>query len=139
MVLAERLHVAEPVAIQIRVGARPQAQPLPIGPVAEIVPARMARPRKIRHLVLDIPRTLEPLPPHFIQVGHRVPVREGHAAALHLTMKRGPLFNRQAVEGQVVRLQRDRGVQVGQPAGGRLPRKPVDEVQVHRRQTGVAR
>ena len=119
--------------------ARPEAEPIAVAPVHEVVPARLSRPRPIRDLVLLVARLRHSALRPLVHRRLYVVVRLRHAPMVDVVRQLGPLLNRQRVQRHVLRRQPNRLLQSLLPAFQRLIRQPVDEVEVDAREASLAR
>ena len=125
-------HVPPAPAVQVAVGAGPDAPPVRAAPVADVVPAAGVRRRRPswRSRTSRSPAAAERRVGGQVAVGHRVVVgRPGARRGARARASRVPGRQRQAVDADVVGPGRQRGVQRGRPVGVRLPRRAEDEVE----------
>ncbi len=133
------LHVPPPHSPQMRVGTWPDTPPATPSPVRQVVPAPgTLASSPVRDLVPVVAGVGEHTVGELVLVCHVVVVSHGNFVARHLASKSSARLDDEGVGAQVVRLERERGLETSVPLVERLPRRAVDEVQADLGETGLS-
>ena len=125
-------HVPPPGPADVAVRSRPDAPPVAVRPVQQVVrAARRGGGRPVGDLVPAESGRAEGLVRGQVAVGEDVIVGRGELAAPDPRRQPGARLDGERVRGHMVRPGRDRRVQRAPPVRGGFPRRPVDQVQAH--------
>ena len=103
-------------------------------PVEDVVPALVPGAGPVADLIVREPGGGEQIVGELVLVGQVVVV----GMALGLGGQRGSELDRERVGGDVGRVEYQHPFEGGAPVGERLPRSPIDHIEVERRNTGLA-